>query len=215
MKIPQDNGRAGAQAPEAVLARVAEAVIFAADRPVSAARIARLFAEVTGGEAPEVADVETAVEQLNAAYEAEGRSFRVHAWAGGYRMATIPEMAPFVKALFTEEQQTGLSRSLMETLAIVAYRQPATRPEIEFVRGVSADYAVRKLLEHGLIDVCGRADSLGRPLLYGTTDRFLEQFGLESLDDLPTLREIEELLDDPRFNRERAELLDLRGESET
>jgi segregation and condensation protein B len=95
----------------------------------------------------------------------------------------------------------------METLAILAYRQPVTKPEVDFVRGVDSDYAVRRLLDLGLVDVRGRADSVGRPLLYGTTDRFLELFGLNALGDLPNLREIESILDDPSFHRERARLL--------
>jgi segregation and condensation protein B len=120
-----------------------------------------------------------------------------------------------VQALFVGEQEVSLSRSLMETLAVVAYKQPVTRPEVDFVRGVNSDYAIRKLMEMNLVDVRGRADSLGRPLLYGTTNRFLEQFGLMDLDDLPTLREVEELLDDPSFDEERAKLLKLDVEEAT
>ncbi len=191
-------------------ARAVEALIFAADQPVPAARIGSAYAEVTGGEPLEEEHVQKAVDQLNAAYTAAGRAFRIHAWAGGYRMATEPALAPYVQALYAGDPSVRLSRSLMETLAVVAYRQPVTRPEIDFIRGVSADYAVRKLMEYGLIDVEGRSDALGRPLLYATTGRFLEQFGLAALDELPTLREIEELLDDPHFNRERAELLNLK-----
>jgi segregation and condensation protein B len=129
-------------------------------------------------------------------------------------MATRSPLSPFVKTLFLGEQETSLSRSLMETLAVVAYRQPVTRPEVDFIRGVNSDYAIRKLLEMELVDVQGRADSLGRPLLYETTPRFLEQFGLKDLDDLPTLREVEELLDDPAFDEERAKLLQLDAEEE-
>jgi segregation and condensation protein B len=99
----------------------------------------------------------------------------------------------------------------METLAILTYKQPASKPEIDYVRGVDSDYALRRLLDVGLVDVVGRSDSVGRPLLYGTTARFLEEFGLSALDDLPNLREIEELLDDPAFNKERARLLMLSG----
>lgn len=124
-------------------------------------------------------------------------------------MVTRSSLAPFVKTLYVEEQNASLSRSLMETLAVIAYRQPVTRPEVDFVRGVNSDYAIRKLLEKDLATVEGRADSVGRPLLYATTDRFLEQFGLESLDELPTLREVEDLLDDPAFDDERAKLLQL------
>ena len=105
-----------------------------------------------------------------------------------------------------------MSHSLMETLAIVAYRQPVTKPEVDFVRGVDSGYALGKLMERGVIDVVGRGDSLGRPLIYGTTDSFLEQFGLGDLDDLPNLREIEEILGDPSFSKERVELLQLQQE---
>ena len=95
----------------------------------------------------------------------------------------------------------------MESLAILAYRQPVSRSELEFVRGVDCDYAIRKLLEFGLIDVVGRSERVGRPLLYGTTERFLELFGLHTLDELPNLRELESILDDPAFQKEKAKLL--------
>lgn len=195
---------------ERSLMQVAEALIFAADEPVRPRRIARIYAEVTGKSEPGEEDVEQAVERLHATYEEQGRAFTIHEWAGGYRMATRQPFAPYVKTLFGHEQETNLSRSLMETLAILAYRQPVTRPEVDFIRGVNSDYAIRKLMDLGLADVQGRSDSLGRPLLYGTTDRFLEQFGLNSLDDLPTLREAEELLDEPAFDEERMELLQLK-----
>lgn len=187
--------------------RVVEALVFAADEALSARRIAAIFTEVTGGERPSDADIDHSVETLNTRYTAEDRPLRIERWSGGYRMATVPDVAPFVKALFHSEQVHRLSRSLMETLAILAYRQPVTKPEVDFVRGVDSDYAMRRLLELGLIDVRGRADSVGRPLLYATTERFLELFGLNSLDDLPNLREVESILDDPSFHRERAVLL--------
>jgi segregation and condensation protein B len=195
------------------LRQVVEALIFAADEPVTAGQIGRIVAEVTGRAAPGEEAVAAAVRALNQAYEQAGRALAIQRWAGGYRMTTRAALAPYVKALFVGAQEKSLSRSLMETLAVVAYRQPVTRPEVDFIRGVSSDYAIRKLMEMGLADVQGRADSLGRPLLYGTTNRFLEQFGLASLDDLPTLREVEDLLDDPHFNKERAKLLTLQSEA--
>lgn len=195
-------------------ARAVEAVVFAADEPVSASRVASVYAEVTGRDALTEDDVAAVVNILNERYARAGHAFRIHAWAGGYRMATVSEVAPYVRGLYEGATCARLSQSLLETLAVVAYRQPVTRPEIDFIRGVSADYAVRKLMEYGLVDVQGRSDSLGRPLLYGTTGRFLEQFGLNDLDTLPSLREVEELLDDPHFNRERAELLALKREAQ-
>lgn len=189
------------------LERAVEALVFAADDPIGAARIADIFSEVTGLERPLDAAVEEIVERLNGRFSAENRPVRIERWGGGFRMASTPEVAPFVKAMFRRDQQRRLSRSLLETLAILAYRQPATKPEVEFVRGVESDYAIRRLLELGLVDVKGRSESVGRPLLYGTTPRFLDLFGLSGLADLPNLREIESILDDPSFHRERARLL--------
>jgi len=196
-------------ADDHTLEEAAEAILFAADEPVSASRIAGIVADVTGRLEPSKDDVAAALDRLNTAYEEHGRAFEVKSWAGGYRMVTRASLSPYAKTFYVEEQETSLSRSLMETLAVIAYRQPVTRPEVDFVRGVNSDYAIRKLLEMDLASVEGRADSVGRPLLYGTTDRFLEQFGLDALDDLPTLREVEDLLDDPAFDDERAKLLQL------
>lgn len=191
-----------------------EALVFAADNPVPPHRIVDVVADVNGPPRPSIDAIEAAVDQLNAEYAATGRAFRIQRWAGGFRMATDPSVDAFVRRLFVQEQETTLSRSLLETLVVVAYRQPATRSEVEFVRGVNSEYALRKLLDLRLIDVNGRADAIGRPLLYGTTARFLEQFGLNTLHDLPTLRDVRDLLDDPDFEEERAELLQLNMEDQ-
>ena len=193
------------------LSRAVEALVFAADEPVTVAQIADIFAEITQEARPSSARIHEAVDRLNAAYERHGHALRIQAWAGGFRMATTDEVAPYLKVYFRRDRSRRLTRSLMETLAILAYKQPATKPEIDYVRGVDSDYALRRLLDVGLIDVVGRSDSVGRPLLYGTTARFLEEFGLSDLDGLPNLREIEELLNDPAFNKERARLLMLKG----
>jgi segregation and condensation protein B len=214
---PEDDEREEAQSSpdgDHSLEEAAEAIIFAADEPVSSQRITEIVAEVTGHSELTVEEVEAAVKRLNDEYRDSDRALEIHEWGGGYRMATRSTLSPFVQTLFVGEQETSLSRSLMEALAVIAYRQPVTRPEVDFIRGVNSDYAIRKLLEMELVDVEGRADSLGRPLLYGTTDLFLEQFGLSSLEDLPTLREVEELLDDPSFDEERAKLLQLDKEED-
>ena len=214
---PEDDDREEAQSSpdgDHSLEEAAEAIIFAADEPVSSQRITEIVAEVTGHSELTVEEVEAAVKRLNDEYRDSDRALEIHEWGGGYRMATRSTLSPFVQTLFVGEQETSLSRSLMEALAVIAYRQPVTRPEVDFIRGVNSDYAIRKLLEMELVDVEGRADSLGRPLLYGTTDLFLEQFGLNSLEDLPTLREVEELLDDPSFDEERAKLLQLDKEED-
>lgn len=194
------------------LLKATEALLFAADDPIGAERIAEIVTEVTGETKVDAERVETVIKALQEAYTVNERAFEIVAWAGGYRMVTRDDVAPFVKAMVQDEQRQSLSRSLLETVAVVAYKQPVTRPEVDFVRGVNSDYALRKLMELELVDVKGRSESLGRPLLYGTTPDFLEQFGLNTLDDLPTIREVEELLDDPNFDDERAQLLQLKTE---
>lgn len=195
------------QLDQDLLRRVTEALIFVSDEPISAATIADIYAEMTGDERVDTGHVEEAVDRLNLTFQEQKSTIRIERWAMGYRMATIPEVASFVRALFEAENERRLSRSLMETLAVIAYKQPVTKPEIDHVRGVNADYALRKLLETRLVAVVGRDESVGRPLLYGTTDHFLEQFGIQNLEALPRPREIDELLQDPAFTRERAELL--------
>ena len=126
----------------------------------------------------------------------EGRHpFEVVSAAGGWRLRTRPELYPWLRGLFKEVQNRRLSQAVLETLAVVAYKQPITKAEIEAVRGVSADGALKKLLEKKLVTVSGRTDTPGRPLTYGTTKEFLEYFGISKLpDDLPRLAEFEELV---------------------
>lgn len=184
-----------------------EALVFAAEEPIGGKTIARSWAEATGLDVPDPLDVEKAVDRINERLLETERPYAIERWGGGFRFATRKSLAPFLKALFVTDRQRKLSRTLMESLAILAYRQPVSRSELEFVRGVDCDYAIRKLLEFGLIDVVGRSERVGRPLLYGTTERFLELFGLHTLDELPNLRELESILDDPAFQKEKAKLL--------
>lgn len=184
-----------------------ESLIFASDEPISIGEIARAWSESMGMDAPDEATIRASVDRINAELDGAERPYRIEEWGGGFRFATRKEVAPFLRALFVTDRQRKLSRTLMETLAIMAYRQPVSRSEIEFIRGVDCDYALRKLLEYGLIDVVGRSERVGRPLLYGTTPRFLELFGMSAIDDLPNLRELESILDDPAFQKEKARLL--------
>ena len=193
------------------LARVVEALVFAADEPVDPGRIAGVYAKVTGSDLPTAETIQETVQELNAKYAAQGHVLRIHVWAGGLRMATEDSVAPYLETFFSQEQPHRLSRALMETLAILSYRQPATKAEIDHIRGVNSDYSLRKLLELDLITIIGRGDTVGQPILYGTTPRFLEAFGLGDLGELPNLREVEALLDDPAFSEERARMLMLRG----
>ena len=188
------------------LEQAVEALVFAADAPLRPADIARVYGDVTGAEVTD-AEVEEAVGRVNAGYRAQGRAVRIERWAGGLRMATVEEVGPFVRAHLSDTRARRLSKSLLETLSVIAYKQPVTKPEIDHVRGVASDYALRQLLERDLATIAGRGEGVGRPLLYATTDHFLDQFGLDSLGDLPSPREIEEILGDPAFTRERSRLL--------
>ncbi|MDE2956781.1 MAG: SMC-Scp complex subunit ScpB [Bacteroidota bacterium] len=198
-------------AADRTLVNMVEALVFAADEPVSAAEIARTYQVVTEAQGPDEEAIEDAVDLLNRAYQQNGHVLRIEQWAGGYRMATRDRAAAYLEEFFKQIRRVKLSRPLMETLAIVSYRQPVTRLEVDQVRGVNSDYALRRLLELDMILITGRSKSIGQPLLYGTTDHFLETFGLNDLNDLPNLRDIEALLDDPDFSVERARLLILNG----
>jgi segregation and condensation protein B len=171
------------------LLRSLEALIFSSEEPVNLQTLSQITAhKFTPSELQE------AVDELNRDYEATGRTFRIHAIAGGYRFLTEPEFADLVRQLLAPVIQRRLSRSMLEVLAVVAWHQPVTKGEIQQIRGASPDYSIDRLLARGLIEVRGRADSPGRPLQYGTTEVFLDLFHLPSLKDLPKLREIKEIL---------------------
>jgi len=170
--------------------RIVEALVLGAPEPVSAEKIAEV---VPGLEAE---DARALVTELGREYEEQGRAFEIWEVAGGYQLRTRPEYASYLRLLH-RERPLRLSRAALETLAVVAYRQPVTRAEIEAVRGVEVDAVVRSLLDRQLVRIAGHREVPGRPMLYATTKRFLEVFGLGRLDDLPTLREMEELLPPP------------------
>lgn len=169
------------------LARQIEALLAAAEEPLTLDRIC----EITGCGTE---SAEQAVERIEAELQSGGHAVIVARLAGGYRIVTDPELGYVVAQLFEGRRRSRLSRAALESLAVVAYRQPVTRAQIEAVRGVNSDSAVRTLLERELIRITGRQEVPGRPLLYGTTDLFLEYFGLSDLEHLPRMDEIENLL---------------------
>ena len=181
------ENRAGGESAEVVAGGV-EAALLCVDKALSAERLAEAMNLGEDG----AGAVHAAVEELNGSYASTGRSFRVERVAGGYRLMTLPEHAGVVAALRGGANDGKLTRSAGETLAIVAYRQPVTRAEVEAIRGVSSGEMLRSLLEKRLVDIAGRAEEPGRPILYGTTKFFLESFGLASLRDLPRPEEIAE-----------------------
>ena len=142
----------------------------------------------------EISVIKDAIRLLNNVYEESGRAFHIIEIAGGYQFATKPDVAVFVARLYKDRSRRRLSGAALETLSIVAYKQPVSKSDIENIRGVNCDEVIKSLLEKNLITITGRAESVGRPLLYGTTQDFLRHFGLGSMRDLPKPREIEELL---------------------
>ena len=171
-----------AEAEEA--AATIEAILFASDSPLTPAQISRV------AELPGIRGVRDAVDCLNRRYDDVGSAFRIEQVAGGYRMMTLPQYHDVLSRLLHARTETRLSQAAMETLAIVAYRQPILRADVEAVRGVASGEVLRGLLQKQMIKIVGRAEVLGRPMLYGTTKRFLEVFGLASLKDLPKVEEL-------------------------
>jgi segregation and condensation protein B len=166
------------QAPDDLPARV-EAALLTLDRAITAAKLG----EALGG--LDAKQVEDAIAQLNRAYEATGRSFRIERVAGGYEVLTLPQYADVMASLHKTRQDGRLTPAQLETLAIVAYKQPILRSQIEAIRGAASGEVLRALMERHLVKIVGRAEEIGRPMLYGTTKQFLEVFGLSSLKDLP------------------------------
>ncbi len=160
--------------------RAIEAVLMAATEPVEAGVLAQLT------EVP-VAAIELAVEELATAYEAEGRGFVIARVAGGYRFQTAPDLAPYVERFVLEGQHARLSGAALETLAIVAYKQPISRSQVSAIRGVNVDAVLQTLVKRGYVDEVARDPGPGQAVLYGTTRTFLERLELDSLDDLPPL----------------------------
>ncbi len=186
--------------PVEELSPVVEAVLLSTPRPVATPALASAAGLSARGGDDENAEpivptsaieaVEGAIAALNEAYEATGRSFRIEALAGGWRVMTLPKFAGAIAAFHKAREAAGLSRAGLETLAIIAYKQPITRAELESIRGVACGEVLRSLIDKRLVTITGRAEELGRPLLYGTTRQFLDAFGLATLKDLPTLAEL-------------------------
>jgi len=170
--------------------QIVEGVLFASDAPLKAEEIAR------ADESLDEDRVQESIEDLRTLYDESERAFQIVELGEGYQILTRPEFAPYLERFDTVPRPSRLSGPALETLAIIAYRQPIGRIEVEYIRGVQAAGVIRTLQDRDLIGVVGRAEGLGRPLLYGTTRRFLEHFGFASLDDLPRPEELPILLRD-------------------
>jgi len=187
---------------------IIESLIFASDDPIPPEEIIKAIKEIDGDDISiNISDVENSVNELNEKYNNEESSFRLIRIAEGFVFGTKPEYAKYVGFLSTEKSKRRLSQAALETLAIVAYKQPITKPEIETIRGVNSDYILNTLLEKNLITIKGRAESMGRPLLYGTTLEFLKYFGLNKISDLPKPREIDEIVKDADFLEQKRKIM--------
>lgn len=180
---------------------IVEALIFASDTPLPADRIKETMEETNGF------DIDAVVNALNDEYIATGRAFTIQRVAGGYHLATLPEYATWIRQLYLGRQKNRLSQAALETLAIVAFKQPISRIDVAQIRGVDPDGVLKNLLDRRLITISGRSEGLGRPLLYSTTPEFLQYFGLNDLSQLPKPREIEELFGKGEYSPELLEAL--------
>jgi segregation and condensation protein B len=174
----QDGDEPGS--PDAVVPLpTLEALLLTTHHPLTAARLNELLGVGS------TRAIRRAVRELNDAYEQTGRSFRIEQVAGGYQILTLPEHGDALRRLHQREADAKLTKAALETLSIVAYKQPILRADVEAIRGVACGETIRSLMEKHLVKIAGRAEEPGRPILYGTTKRFLELFGLNSLKDLP------------------------------
>jgi len=176
---PQPKAKPDYAKPPADLPARVEAALLTLDRAITAGKLA----DALGNLDPKA--IERAIDTLNADYEKTGRSFRIEKVAAGYRVMTLPKYADVLTSLHKTKQDSRLSPAQLETLAIVAYKQPILRAQVEAIRGAASGEVLRALMDRHLVKIVGRAEELGRPMLYGTTKQFLEVFGLASLKDLP------------------------------
>ncbi|MEY2499549.1 MAG: segregation and condensation protein [Verrucomicrobiota bacterium] len=181
-----------------ILSQVTEALLFAAQKPLTTREL--LTAIKGAGDAEDLlpnefartkeAEVAAALEQLKIEYIEQGRAFQLAEKSEGWQLVSDPAFAPWVRQLFPATKPARMTAPSLETLAIIAYRQPITRADVEAVRGVAIDGVLQSLMERGLVKIAGRAEVPGRPLLYETTQFFLEHFGLRNLDELPNAEEL-------------------------
>lgn len=196
------------------LTSVVEALIFASPEPIGWEKISDIILESEEEVHPDETVIARIVEQLNNRYEENDLAFRIERTGGGYTFVTQTRYHPWLSIFQHENAYRRLSQSAIETLAIVAYRQPITKPEVDQIRGVDSGYIMRQLLEKMLVRVSGRADSPGKPLLYKTTPYFLKHFGINHVNELPKPREIDEILKDDDMAEHRRLLMERQMELE-
>ncbi len=162
---------------------IIEAMLFVSDKPLFLSEIKNVL------EGPDANEIKEVIAELAGEYETKTSALRIKEIAGGYQIVTDSVLAPWLKKLYKTAGSDRLSGPSLETLAIIAYKQPATKPEIEAIRGVNVDGVLKTLIEKNLVKIMGRRETVGRPIIYGTTQEFLQYFGLNSLEELPRLEE--------------------------
>jgi segregation and condensation protein B len=191
-----------------IYTNIIEALIFSSDEPLKHSEIVKAIKGIDGEDISITdSDIEESVNRINEKYSESNNSFSITRLANGFTFGTRPEFAKYLGYLSSEKSKRRLSQAALETLAIIAYKQPVTKPELEAIRGVNCDYILNTLLEKRLISIMGRAETIGRPLLYGTTEEFLIYFGLNRITDLPKPREIEEIMQDEDFLEQKRKLM--------
>jgi segregation and condensation protein B len=162
-----------------------EALIFTSPRPIKEEEIQTCLEEMFDADVP-LNDITLAIDMLSEQYKDDGFSMEINKIGGGYQFFTKPAYQASIGILLKQQSKKRLSMATMETLSIIAYKQPVIKSEIEKIRGVNCDYTIQKLLEKELIEIRGKSNSIGRPLIYGTTQKFMEHFGINDLKDLPS-----------------------------
>lgn len=162
-----------------------EALIFCSPGPAKLADLRSCLTEMFNAEVPEE-DIQGAIKRLEEKYQADEFSFQLYKSNGGYQFLTKPAYQASIGILLKQQSKKRLSTSAMETLSIIAYKQPISKTEVENIRGVNCDYAIQKLLDKGLVEIQGKAETVGRPILYGTSPKFMEYFGIDDISELPT-----------------------------
>ena len=175
---------------ESEIQAVLEAILFTASEPISVSQLRNIFDRTVSGHA-----IRAQLQKLGQFYDQHQRSFQISEIANGFQICTRPGYAGWIEKLHTRQVRVKLTPSALEALAIVAYKQPGTRLEIEEIRGVNSDSVLNSLIEKGLVRISGRIQEAGRALLFSSSNQFLEQFGLKNLSDLPSVEEIQEILD--------------------
>lgn len=167
-----------------------ESLIFCSSEPISGDDIKKCLDEMFEAEISDD-DIHACIKQLIQKYDSDVYSFCISELGGGYQFLTKPAYQASISILVKQKSKKRLSTSALETLAILAYKQPVTKGELEVIRGVSCDYSIQKLLDKGIIEIKGKADTIGKPMLYGTNKKFMEYFGINSLDELPELKDFQ------------------------